>query len=74
MNVELEPCIHQDLKVTATNVKNMDIEPLIANPNPCGHQTSQQNKKIMGTSIIGIKIQGKVVIIVKNMDASLRIA
>ena len=28
MNVELEPCMHQDLKATGTIVRNMDIEPL----------------------------------------------
>ena len=42
MNVELGPCMHQDLKVTTTIVRNMDMEPLNIDPNPCGHQTSQK--------------------------------
>ena len=52
----------------------MDIEPLNADPNPCGHQISQQEKEAMDTFIIGITIQDKAIIIVKNMEISLRIA
>ena len=66
--------MHQDLKVIVTTIRNMDIEPLSADPNPCGHQTSQQKKEVMDTSITGITTQGKVVIIFKSMDTSLRIA
>ena len=65
--------MHQDLRVIAIIVRNMDIEPLNANPNPCGHQTSQQRKEAMDT-FIGITTQDKAIIIVKNMDISLRIA
>ena len=60
--------------VIATIARSMDIEPLSADPNPCGHQTSQQKKESMDTFIVGITIQDKVVIIVKIMDISLRIA
>ena len=65
--------MHQDLKVTTTIVINMDIEPLNADPNPCGHQTCLPRKEAMETFIIGITTQDKTVIIVKNMDTSLRI-
>ena len=65
MNVKPGPCMHQNLKVTATIFRNMDIEPLNVDPNPCGHQTSQQKKEVMDTTITGITIQLKVVIIVK---------
>ena len=37
----------------ATIARNMDIEPLSADPNSCGHQTSQKKKEFMNTSIIG---------------------
>ena len=55
--------MHHDLKDIATIVRNMDIEPLSADPNPCGHQTSQQKKEVMDTSIIGIMTQEKVVLL-----------
>ena len=42
MNTKLEPCMYQDLKVTTTTIKNMDIDLLNIDPNPCGRQTSQQ--------------------------------
>ena len=74
MNAKPKPCMNQDLKVTGTTIRNMDIEPLSADPNPYGHQTSQQMKEVMDTSIIGITILGKAVIIVKSMDTTLRIA
>ena len=73
MNENLEPCRHQDLKVTATTIRSIDIELLNVDPNPCGHQISQQEKEAMDTSVIGIIIQDKVVIIVKSMDISQRI-
>ena len=38
MNAKPKLCMHQDLKVTTTIVRNMDIEPLNEDPNPCGHQ------------------------------------
>ena len=71
--IEPKPCMHQDLKVTATIFRNMDIEPLNVDPNPCGHQINQQKKEAMDTFIIGITTQDKGFIIVKNMDISLRI-
>ena len=54
MNVELKLWMHQDLKVTTIIVRNMDIEPLNVDPNPRGHQISQQKKEAMDTFIIGI--------------------
>ena len=41
MNVSKEPQKHQDLKVTTTIIKSMDIEPSSADLSPCGHQTNQ---------------------------------
>ena len=41
MNAKPKPCMHQDLKVIAIIVKNMDIEPLNAIPSPHSHQKSQ---------------------------------
>ena len=67
MNKELEACMHQDLKIYATIVRNMDIEPLNADPNPCGHQIIQQEKESIDTFIIGIKTQEKDIIIVKTL-------
>ena len=66
--------MHQNLRDTTTIVRNMDIEPLNVDPNPCGHQISHPKKEAMETFAIGITTQDKVVIIVKNMDISLRIA
>ena len=74
MNAKPKPCMHQDLKETAIIIRNMDIEPLSVDPNPCGHQTSQQNQEVMDTSIIGITILGKAIIIANSMGTSLRIA
>ena len=74
MNGKPKPCMHQDLKVTTIIVRNMDMDILTVDPNPCGHQSSQQRKEAMDTFIIGITTQDKVVIIVKRMDISLRIA
>ena len=37
MNTKPKPCMHQDLKVIATIVRNMDIETLNVDPNPCSH-------------------------------------
>ena len=72
MNAKPKPCIHQDLKVIATTVRNMDIMLLSVDPNPCGHQTSQQKKGVMDTSITGITILGKAIIIVRNMNTFLK--
>ena len=58
MNVELGPCMYQDLKDIATIVRNMDIEILNVDPNTCGHPTSQQRYEAMENLIIGIIIQG----------------
>ena len=74
MNVRQEPCMHQDLKVTATIVRSMDIEHLNVDPSLHGHQTSQQREEAMKIPITGITIQDVAIIIVKSMDTSLRIA
>lgn len=68
MNVELEPCMHQNLKDTATIVKSMDIEPLNAYPSPHGHQASQQRQEAMKNPINGIIVQDIAIAIVRNMD------
>ena len=51
----------------------MDIDPLNVDPILCGHQTSQQKKEAMDTPITRTTTQDKAIIIVKNMDISLRI-
>ena len=63
--------MHQDLKVTATTLRSMDIEPSSANLNLCGHQTNQQRQKVMDTCIIGTTILGKVVTTIKSMETFL---
>ena len=73
MNARQEPCMHQDLKVTTTTVRSMDIEPLSADLNPCGHQKNWPRQEVMDTSKIGATILGKSLTIVKSMDTSLRI-
>ena len=40
MNAGLKPLGHQDLKVTITTIRIMDIEPLSVDPSPFGHQTN----------------------------------
>ena len=74
MNTRQEPRMHQDLKVTATTVRNMDIKPLNADLSLCGHQTNPKTQEFMNTSTIGTKILGKVFTTIKSMDTSLRIA
>ncbi len=71
MNVELEPCIHQNLKEIVIIVISLDTKPLNEDPSSHSHQTREEAMKI---SIIGITIQDIAIIIVKNMDTSLRIA
>ena len=73
MNAKPRPCINKDLNYIAIVVRSMKIELLIANPNPCGHQTSKQRYGIMTTLVTRIIIQGIAIIIVKNMDKFLRI-
>ena len=38
----------QDLKVTTTTIKSMDIEPLNVDPNPCGHKKKLAKVKRYG--------------------------
>ena len=59
MNAGLEPLGHQDLKVTATTIKSMDIDPLNADPSLCGHQTNQQREKVMDITTIGTTPLGR---------------
>jgi len=72
MNVGLKPSRHQDLKVTTTTVRSMDIEHLNADPSLCSHQTNQQRQKFMDITTIRITKLGKVVNTIKNMDTFLR--
>ena len=65
---------HQDLMVTTTIAKSMDIEILSADQSLCGHLINQQGETTMHTITIGTTIQGKVVTIVKSMDIYLKIA
>ena len=58
MNVEPEPCMHQDLKVTATTIRSMDIEPLSVDLSLCDQKTNWKRQEVMDTSIIGITILG----------------
>ena len=74
MTTGLEPSGYQDLKVTATIARSMDIEPLNANPSLCGHQINQQRQKIMNTTTIGTTTLGRVVTTIRNMDTFLRSA
>ena len=74
MNVEPRLSRHQDLKVTATIARSMDIEPLNADQSLCGHQINQQSHQEMKITTIGITTPGIVVITVKNMDMLLKIA
>ena len=74
MNAEPRPCIHTDLKDIDTTIRSMDTKLLNADPNPYGHQISQQEKEAMDTSTTRIITQDKAIIIVKSMDKFLRIA
>ena len=65
---------HQDLMVTTTIAKSMDIELLSADQSQCGHLISKQGETTMHTTIIGTTIQSKVVTSVKNMVMYLRIS
>ena len=68
----LEPSGHQDLKVTTTTIRIMDIEPLNVDPSLCGHQTNQQRQKLMDTTKIGTTTLGKSITTIKSMEKFLR--
>ena len=72
MNVGLKPSIHQDLKVTATIVRSMDIENLNVGPSLCGHQINQQRQIVIDITTIGTTTLGRVVTTISNMDTFLR--
>ena len=74
MNVGLEPLGNQDLKVTTTTVRSMDIKPLNVDPSPCGHQTNQKRKKVMDITTIGTTTLHRAITTVKSMDTFLRTA
>ena len=74
MNAEPRLSGHQDLKVTATIARSMDIEPLNADQSLCGHQINQQRHQAMQITVIRITTPGIVVTTVRNMDTLLRIA
>ena len=73
MNEGLEPSRHQDLKVTATIARSMDIESLNVGPSLCGHQTYQQRQIVMDITTIGTTTLGRAITTIKNMDTFLRI-
>ena len=45
MNARLKPSGHQDLKVTTTTIRSMDIGSLSVDPSLNGHQISRQRLK-----------------------------
>ena len=47
MNAKLGLSRHQDLKVTTTIARSMDIEPLNVDQSLCGHQINQKRQKEM---------------------------
>ena len=47
MNVGLKPLGHQDLKVTSTIERSMDIEPLNVDQSLCGYEINQKRPKAM---------------------------
>ena len=61
----LEPSRHQDLKVTATIVRSMDIEPLNVDSILCGHKINQKIPKSMDITTIGTTTLGRVVTTVR---------
>ena len=74
VTIGLEPSGHQDLKVTTTIARSMDIEPLNVDQSLCGHQINQQRPKAMDITTIGTTILGRVVTTIRSMDTFLRIA
>ena len=64
---------HQDLKVTTTIARSMDIDPLNVDQSLCGHQTNQNRPKIMDITTIGTTTLGIAAITIRNMDTFLRI-
>ena len=45
MNAKKEPCMHQDLKVSATTIRIMDIEILSVDLSPLGTKKNSKGKK-----------------------------
>ena len=68
MTVEPELSRHQDLRVIAITARSMDIEPLSAGQNLCGHQINQQRHQAMEITTIGITTPGIAITTVSNMD------
>ena len=60
--------------VTATTAKSMDMEILSVDQSLCGHLISLQGETTMDTTITGITIPGKAVIIVRSIGMFLKIA
>ena len=74
MNVGLGLSKHQNLKVTATTARSMDIEPLNVDQSLYGHQINQQRQNAMKITTIGITTPGIAVTTIRNMDMFLKIA
>lgn len=56
MSEGLELSGHQDLKVTATIARSMDIEPLNVDQILCGHKINLQSQKVVEITTIGTTI------------------
>ena len=72
MTTGLEPSGHQDLKVTTTNARSMDIEPLNVDQSLCGHQTNHKREKFMDTTTIRTTTLGRAITTIKNMFTFLK--
>ena len=72
MNVGLKPLGHQDLKVTATIVRSIDIEHLNVDPSLYGHLKNQQRQTVKDITTLGTTTLGKAITTIKNMDTFLR--
>ena len=68
MTIGLAPSKHQDLEVTVTTIRSMDIEPLNANLSLCGHQTNQKKKNVIDITTIGTTTLGKATTIIKSIS------
>ena len=67
MNVGLRPSTLNDLKGIVTTIRSMDTRDMNVDLNPSRHKTSKPRYIIMGILMIGIIIQGTIIIIVVSM-------
>ena len=71
-NVGLGLLEHQDLRVTPTTARNMDIELLSANQSLCGHLINLQGETTMHTTTIGIIIPDIAITTIRSMYTFLK--